>query len=291
MVKSIKSNLEKLVWGYLLPDSICYRIWYRKVFKRKLNLKNPQTFNEKIQWLKLHDRKPQYHNLVDKYEAKRIIGSIIGEEYIVKTYGVWDRWEDIDFSQLPDSFVLKFTHDSNSVTICRDKSKLDRASCASKYSKSFKNRDFYHREFKEWVYKGIKPRIIAEEYLQDDTYDDLTNYEFFCCNGKARCVAASVNKLSADARAYSYDLCWNRFHPGEPNLVKKPESLNLMIELAQKIAAYVNNPFVRVDFHDVNGHPYFGEVTFSPNAGLGRFVLDSDDYIFGSWIDLSRGAY
>lgn len=286
-LRNVIKHVKNKFWYYLLPDSICLKIRYKEKFGKKLNLRNPQTFNEKIQWLKLHDRKPYYHDLVDKCEAKKIVGKIIGEEHIIKTLGVWDNYEDIDFSTLPDQFVLKFTHDSGSVTVCTDKSKFNKDDYSGKYAHSFANRDYYHRKYKEWVYKGIKPRIIAEEYLPDEKYDCLTTYELYCFNGKPKIMFLLINKLTPDATAYYYDMSWNRLRPDAKNNFDKPQNFELMKELAEKIARNVDNPFVRVDFYDVDGKVYFGEVTFYPDAGMSRSSIRES---FGDYIDLTRGA-
>ena len=148
---------------------------------KKLNLKNPQTFNEKLQWLKLYDRKPIYTTMVDKYEVKQFVANIIGEEYIIPTLGVWNSFDDIDFDSLPDRFVLKTTHDSGGVVICSDKRKLDLDTARKKLTKSLKNNFYY--QGREWPYKNVKPRIIAEKYVIDDITGELRDYKFFCFDG------------------------------------------------------------------------------------------------------------
>ena len=288
-LKRALKSCRDAVWCYLIPDALCHRITHRRLFGVKADLRSPRTFNEKIQWLKLHDRKPLYRHLVDKYEAKGIMAGLIGEEHIIPALGVWDRFEDIDFDSLPDEFVLKFTHDSGSVTVCTDKSAFDFGAAARKYSASFKNRSFYHREYKEWAYKGIPRRIIAEPYLKDDVFRDLTTYELHCCNGAVRYITVITNKLGADAAAHIYDLSWERYHKDLPKTVARPRGLELMIELAEKTARFIDNPFVRIDFYEAKGKVYFGEVTFYPNAGIGTFQYD-DDLEFGQMIDLGRGA-
>lgn len=295
-LRIVKEKLHDCFWYYLLPDSVYLKIRYKQVFGKKLNLNNPQTFNEKIQWLKLHDRKPEYHTMVDKYEVKNWVAKIIGEEYIIKTFGVWDKYEDIDFNSLPEQFILKCTHDSASVTICTDKSNFDVSRSAWKYDDVFMKRDYYHYENKQWAYKGVKPRIIAEEYLQDDKYESLADYKFYCFNGKAKCIYVAINRFT-NLRLDIYDLEWNKmpydhnhkYHYREDYL-DKPKEFDLMKELAEKIARYVDNPYVRVDFYEVKGKVYFGEITFYPEGGMGYFDPEEWDYTFGSWIDLNRGA-
>jgi len=290
LLVKIKIHIETIIWCYIIPDKISLKKWYYLEMGKRLDYKNPSTLSEKIQWLKIHDRNPLYHKLVDKYEVKKIIGDLIGEEHIIKPLGIWNDFKDIDFSTLPNQFVLKFTHDSGSVTVCKDKRLLDYYECAKKYAHSFKNRDYYHRIYKEWAYKGVRPRILAEEYLKDDKYEDLTNYEFYCCNGTPKFVNASINKLSNDACAYLYSLSWERLHPELPNVIERPKNFDLMIELSKKIAKFINNPFERIDFYEVNGNVYFGEITFYPAGGVQKFFYKDDDAVFGRYVDLSKGA-
>ena len=293
-LRIIKESILNYFNYYLLPDSVYLKFRYRKVFGKKLSFRKPQRFSEKIQWLKLHDRKELYHHLVDKYEVKDYIGKIIGEEYIIKNIGVWERYEDIDFSILPDKFILKCTHDSASVTICTDKSKFNIKEHSWKYTDIFMKRDYYHFENKQWAYKGIKPRIIAEEYLEDDKYSSLADYKLYCFNGKAKCVYVTINRFT-NLRVNIYDLEWNKMpfdhiHQSTDEVIDKPHNLNLMVELAEKIARFIDNPYVRVDFYEVKGKVYFGEVTFYPEGGMGYFDPIEWDYTFGSWIDLTKGA-
>lgn len=149
----------------VLPDKMYLKICYKLATGKKLDLKNPQTFNEKLQWLKLYDRKPEYTRMVDKYEAKKYVAEKIGEEYIIPTLGVWDHFDEIDFDSLPDQFVLKCTHDSGGLVIVRDKAKLDKVAAKQKIEKSLK-RNYYYSG-REWPYKDVKPRIIAEKYMED----------------------------------------------------------------------------------------------------------------------------
>ena len=163
-----------------LPDSAYLKLVYRQSVGKKLNLKNPQTFNEKLQWLKLYDRRPEYTRMVDKYEAKRYVAERIGEEYIIPTFGVWDRFDDIDFERLPNQFVLKCTHDSGGLVVCRDKSRLDFQVARKKIEKSLKTNYYLHS--REWPYKNVKPRIIAEQYMEDESTEGLLvlmDYKFY----------------------------------------------------------------------------------------------------------------
>ena len=285
-----KEALYNFFWYYLLPDSWYLKYRYKQVFGRSLDLKHPKAFSEKNQWLKLHDRKPIYSKLVDKYEVKPIIAKIIGDEYIINTLGVWDNYEDIDFDKLPNQFVLKCTHDSASITICLDKTKFDKNQHAWKYNDIYMKRDYYHYENKQWAYKGIKPRIIAEEYIQDDQYDSLSDYKLYCFNGVARGVYVTINRFT-NLSVSMYDMDWNlmpfeHIHPNQGEKIEKPKNLELMRKLAEKIANFIDNPFVRVDFYETNGKVYFGEITFYPEGGMGYFKPEEWDYILGSWIKL-----
>lgn len=276
---------------YLIPDRWYLKWKYKRVFGEVLNLHHPLKFSEKIQWLKLYDRKEIYHHLVDKYEVKSIIAKVIGDKYIIQTLGVWDKFSDIDFSKLPKQFVLKCTHDSASITICQDKDVFDKKEIEWKYDHIFMRRDYYHFENKQWAYKGIKPRIIAEEFIEDDKFECLADYKFYCFGGNARCVYVTINRFS-NLSVSMYDMEWKKMpfehiHPNLGENIPKPMNLSLMKDLAEKIARFIDNPFVRVDFYETKGLVYFGEVTFYPEGGMGMFKPEEWDYILGSWIKLN----
>lgn len=274
----------------MLNDKSFLKVKYKQRIKQRLNLDNPQTFNEKLQWLKLYDRKPEYTNMVDKYEVKKYIASIIGEEYIIPTLGVWDNFEDIDFDKLPNKFVLKCTHDSGGLVICEDKSKLDKKESSKKINKSLKRNYYYHA--REWPYKNVKPRIIAEKFIEDKKSKDLKDYKFMCFNGKVKCSFVCSNRNSDNGLNVDFfDLDWNRMpferhYPKSKLDIPKPENYDLMIELSEKLAKDL--PFVRADFYEVDGKVYFGELTFFPGAGFEEFTPESWDYTLGSWIELPK---
>ena len=291
IVRLTKKWLHDIVAYYLLPDSWYLRIRYREVFHKSLHLCHPKKFTEKMQWLKIHDRKPIYHQLVDKYEVKPIIAGIIGEQYIIRTLGVWDKFEEIDWNSLPNQFVLKCTHDSASIIVCKDKSTFNPAEHAWKYNDVYMKRDYYHFENKQWAYKDLKSRIIAEEYIEDDRYDSLSDYKLYCFNGKAKGVYVTINRFT-NLSVSMYDMDWNlmpfeHIHPNKGEKISKPKCLREMTMLAEKIARYIDNPFVRVDFYEVKGKVYFGEVTFYPEGGMCYFEPEEWDYTLGSWMDLS----
>lgn len=270
-----------------LPDKLYLQLLFRKRLGRSLNLKDPRTFNEKLQWLKLYDRKPEYTTMVDKAAVKDYVAGKIGGEYLIPTLGLWDNFDDIDFDALPDRFVLKCTHDSGGLVICRDKEKLNRDEARKKIEKSLATNYYYHG--REWPYKNVKPRILAEEYLQEDS-GDLRDYKLMCFNGEPRCILVCAERSSAEGvRMSFFDPEWNllpmkRKCPRIQGTVEKPETLLRMLSLARELARDI--PFARVDFYDVNGQIYFGEITFFPASGFGIFEPECWDAALGSWLSL-----
>lgn len=278
--------LSKTSWLY--TDKFYLRCRFRLKLGYSLNLNAPQSYNEKLQWLKLYDKNPQYTRMVDKYEAKKYVASIVGEEYIIPTLGGWERFDDIDFDKLPQQFVLKTTHDSGGVVICRDKSKFDKAAARKKLEKSL--RHDYYRTTKEWPYKNVKRRIIAEEYMEDES-GELKDYKFFCFDGvpKALFIATDRFTVGEETKFDFFDMEFNHlpFRNGHPNAnikINKPNGFEQMQELAAKLSTGI--PHLRVDFYNINGRIYFGELTFYHWSGLVPFVPREWDYIFGSWLTL-----
>ncbi|WP_209510531.1 ATP-grasp fold amidoligase family protein [Sedimentibacter acidaminivorans] len=272
----------------MLPDILYLELMFYHRIKSKLNLKNPRSFNEKLQWLKLYDRNPVYTNLVDKYEVRKYISKTIGEEYLIPLIGVWDKFDAIDFSKLPNHFVLKCTHDSGGIIICKDKSKLDIEAAKKKINKSLK-RNYYYLG-REWPYKNVKPRIICEKYMVDESGIELKDYKFMCFNGKVRCSFVCLNRNSQSGLNVDfYDMDWNpmsfeRHYPSSGTTIPRPINFDKMIDFAEKLSK--NIPFVRVDFYETNGHLYFGELTFHPGSGFEEFTPELYDYLLGSWIKL-----
>ena len=271
----------------LLPDSAYISLKYFYHFRKLPNLKKPKTFNEKLQWLKIHDRKPEYTKMVDKYEAKKYIAENVGEEYVVPNIGVWEKFEDIDFESLPEQFVLKCTHDCGGLVIVKDKSKLDIEAARNKINKSLRRNYFW--EGREWPYKNVKPRIIAEKYLEDSRTGELPDYKFFCFNGIARAlfIATERSNESEETKFDFYDMDFNHlpFTNGHPNanvIPAKPETFDKMKELAEKISKGI--PLLRVDFYEVDGKVYFGELTFSHWSGMIPFKPEEWDRKLGDMI-------
>ena len=295
-IKRFISN-PKIRFGYLnalgfyrhLSDEKFLKKAFRVHLGYELNLDNPQTFNEKLQWLKLHDRKPEYTHMVDKYEAKKYVAEKIGEEYIIPTLGVWDKFEDIDFDKLPDQFVLKCTHDSGGLVICRDKKRLDIDAAKKKINACLKVN--YYNKWREWPYKDVKPRIIAEVYMEDDSTSELRDYKFFTFNGKVKAlfIATERQKEGEETKFDFFDSEFKHLeitngHPNADVIPEKPYNFEKMKMLAEKLSE--NIPHLRVDFYEANGKIYFGELTFSHWSGFVPFKPEKWDGIMGSWIEL-----
>ncbi len=255
-----------------------------------LNLDNPRTFNEKIQWLKLHNHKSEYTMMVDKVEAKKYVANIIGEEYIIPTLAVYNTADEIDFEKLPDQFVLKCTHDSADIVICRDKSRLDFEEARRKMAVGLK-RNYYWKS-REWPYKNVKPRIIAEKYMSSDG-DELIDYKWFCFEGEPQYMFIATDRFnkSEDTKFDFYDMNFQHLpftngHPNAKRTIEKPLSFETMKALAGRLSEGM--PHVRVDFYDINGHVYFGEMTFSHWSGMVPFVPRKWDFVFGEQIKLPK---
>ena len=256
----------------------------------KLNLQNPRTFNEKLQWLKLHNQKTEYITMVDKYDVKKYVADIIGEEYIIPTLGVWNSFEEIDFDKLPNQFVLKCTHDSGGLVICKDKKELDLIKAEKKITKSLHNNYYFYG--REWPYKNVKPRIIAEPYMEDNKVHELIDYKLMCFNGEVKCSFTCSERFSQEGlKVTFFDNDWKvmpfeRHYPSSKNPPQKPLNFNKMLEFATKLSRGI--PFVRVDFYEINGLLYFGELTFFPGNGFEEFTPLEWDYKMGSWLKLPK---
>jgi len=273
---------------YFVPDSLYLKLQYKNFIGKDLNLENPTTFNENLQWLKLHDRKPEYTQMVDKYEVRKYIKETIGGEYLVPLLGVYSRFEEIDFDALPNQFVLKPNHTSGDIYICQDKSSIDYVELKEEVNRWLKRN--YYWVHREWPYKNIKPRIICEKYMVDESGTELKDYKFMCFNGKVKCSFVCSNRYSSKGLNVDfYDAEWNlmpfeRLYSGSQKELTKPKNYVKMIELAEKVAH--DKYFVRVDFYEINGQLFFGEITFYPGSGLEKFVPESYDYLLGSWLEL-----
>lgn len=267
-----------------IDDEIFLKISYKCAFNKKLNLDNPQTFNEKLQWLKLYDRNPKYTKMVDKYEVKEYVSNIIGKQYIIPTLGVWDKFENIDFEKLPNQFVLKCTHDSGGIVICKDKNKFNYKDAERKINECLK-RNYYYAG-REWPYKNVKPRIIAEKYMEQKSKEELKDYKIMCFSGRAKCSFVCSDRYSKEGlKVTFFDLNWNklpfeRHYPSSSEKIDKPSNYNLMIKLSEELAQDI--PFIRVDWYEIDGKLYFGELTFYPGSGFEEFTPKEWDTTLGS---------
>ena len=274
--------MDSMVSHFLkwLPDKPYLALRFRYKMGYWMDFDNPKTFNEKLQWLKLYNRKPEYTKMVDKYAVKEYVASIIGDEYIIPTLGVWDRPEDIEWERLPDQFVLKTTHGGGSggVVICKDKIAFDKVIAINKLKQSMRS-DIY-RNLREWPYKNVEKRVIAEKYIAPSNVShsfDLTDYKFYCFDGEP-IYCQVIRDRSTKETIDFYDMEWN--HQEFVGLtekcsygdipVDKPNHFEDMKRICRNLAK--NIPFVRVDQYVVANKVYFGELTFFPNSGLGRFT-------------------
>lgn len=270
-----------------IPDELYLRMAYRAVTGKKLHLNPPVTYNEKLQWLKLHDRKPEYTNMVDKYEVRKFVAERVGEKYLVGVLGVWDKAEDIDFTALPSQFVLKCTHDCGGLIICRDKESLDIEAAKRKLDDCLKT-NFYWQG-REWPYKNVKPRIYAEEYLADIGDSQLTDYKVFCFDGKPQLIQVDYDRYSGHKRQF-FDCDWNRldisFHFPSDNTkqIPRPEVLEEMLVLARQLSA--GFPHLRTDFYIVGNRLYVGEMTFFHGTGFGKWWPEGTDAWLGQFLKI-----
>ncbi len=288
-------NKIKLVLLYKFSRFYSDENFLRRLYKlrmgKELNLENPQTFSEKLQWLKLYNRKPEYTQMVDKVGAKEYVANIIGEEYIIPTIGVWDRAEDIDWDSLPNQFVLKCTHDSGGIVICKDKATLDIQKATKKLKKSMQRDYFYDN--REWPYKNVKKRIIAEKFIEVQGHQDIPDYKFFCFNGEPMYCQVIRDRNTKETIDF-YDMEWNHMpfvglNPIATNgetPVARPLCIEDMICICKKLSK--NIPFSRIDLYVIDDKEYFGEITFFPASGIGWFRPEEWNYTFGSWIKLPQ---
>lgn len=266
-------------FSFLFSDKQYLQMMYWLHLGRKLNLKNPKTFNEKLQWLKLYNHKPEYTIMVDKVKAKEYVAKLIGEEHIIPTLGVWDDPDDIDFDALPDQFVLKCNHNSGTgMCICRDKSKRDIEKVKAELRKGLKEN--YFMRWREWPYKNVPRKILAEKFMVDESGTELKDYKIFCFNGEPR-YCQVISDRNTDEKIDFYDMHWKRLvglvglvglndkvHNSE-YAIPCPESFENMKQMASLLAKSI--PFSRIDFYEINHQAYFGEITFFPATGFGNF--------------------
>lgn len=280
--------LLKLATKYVVSDKLYLKYLFKKRMGYKLDLKNPKTFNEKLQWLKLYDRNPEYTKMVDKIQAKEYVSKIIGPEHIIPTLGVWNDPSEINYDELPDQFVIKCNHNSGTgMYICKDKSKMDINAVNEGLRKGL-NENFY-KYGREWPYKNVKPRIIAETLLSESNFE-LYDYKLMCFGGKVKCTFVCSERHSGDGlKVTFFDNEWKRLpfirtYPSSSSEISKPKHFSEMIKYAEILGKDL--PFVRVDFYEINDIVYFGELTFYPGCGFEGFKPIEWDLKLGDYINL-----
>lgn len=307
IIERIK-NPKKLFYGlvlrldkkvpYGLPAKLVVKAHFYRAMGYDLDLKHPKTFNEKLNWLKLYDRNPLYTKMVDKYEVKDYVAGIIGKEYIIPTLGVWDSFDDIDFNKLPEQFVLKCTHDSGGVVICRDKSTFNISAAREKLNHNM-HKNFYYSS-REYPYKNVKPRIIAEKYMEQmeikettvrSDLQGLTDYKFYCFNGEPK-YCQVIRDRDTHQTIDFYDMDWKHqeFVGLNPNAnngktpVERPKDLQRMRNICRKLSKDMS--FVRIDLYSIDDKTYYGEITFYPNGGYGKIRPEEWNKKLGEMINL-----
>lgn len=269
-----------------MDDSNYLKLIFKVRMGYKLNLEHPETFSEKLQWIKINKRESSWTKMVDKYEVREYIAQSIGEKYLIPLLGVYDSFDKIEFDKLPEKFVLKCTHDSGGLIICKDKNKFDKNYAKKKIDKCLKKNYFYWG--REWPYKNVKPRIVCEEFISDSK-DSPDDYKVLCFNGKAKLIELHRGRFDKHTQDF-YDIKWNKTSISQDGITsdiiyEKPKELDEMIRLSEKLAQGI--PHVRIDWYIVNGKLYFGEITFFDGSGLDPFDNLEDDYLLGSWINLN----
>ena len=293
--KAMDDPRSAIAWAFrktktMWSDEMYLRILYRLFYGKRLNLKDPIRYSEKMQWLKLYHRKPIFTQMVDKFEVKKIVAEKIGADYVIPCYGVWDSFDDIDFETLPNQFCLKCTHDSGSFVICKDKATFDYASAKEKLERNL-NKNFFY-EFREWPYKDVKARILAEKYEPSLGNIDSVEYKLTCCNGDVRAITVCGGIPHADFSLRSNDTFtkdwqrqnWYAYYKPKGGDIKKPAQMDEIINLSEKLSNGI--PYVRVDWYIIKGKPFFGEFTFYTWAGFLRFMPSNMDEVMGKWIVL-----
>lgn len=295
LIRAIKSPKKILVFilnkgAKLFSDKKFLKMKFRLEMGHNLDLDNPKTFNEKLQWLKLYNRKPEYTTMVDKHAVKEYVANIIGKEHIIPTLGVWNSIDEIDWDTLPNQFVIKTTHGGGGggVVICKDKTNFDKKKAKKTIQKSLDG-DIYWN-YREWPYKDVPKRIIAEQFMSNNG-KDLEDYKIHCFNGEPKFILVCSNRYGNGAMIDDfYTPEWELMdvrrpgHPKSEKASKAPEQLNQMLELSRTLSKDI--PFLRTDFYIINNKIYFGELTFFPASGMSKFEPEEWDYTFGNYLKL-----
>jgi len=291
MIRSICRGLMYFMYvpgiRNILPDSWYVRCQYRYRTGKKLDLKDPRTFNEKMQWQKLNDKNPEYTKMVDKDGVRSFVSGKIGEKYLIPLVGIFDRFDDMDLTAFPKEFVIKCTHDSGSVVIVKDKDSMDVAAVRKKIRKAQRRNYFWIG--REWAYKNIKPRIIVEEYLKDESGAEPRDYKIFCFGGVPKLVQVDLDRFTNHRRnIYSPEweyLGFTSMYPMDPDThVPRPEKLDEMLSIAKVLSEGITQ--VRVDLYVIGPKVYFGELTLYHGSGMEEYRPPEWDGILGGWVDL-----
>lgn len=276
--------------GFLnwIPDALYLKIVYRAETGKRLDLKHPMTYNEKLQWLKLYDRRPEYTMMVDKYEVRKYVAEKIGEEYLIPLIGVYDSVDEIPWEELPDKFVLKCTHGSGSNIICSNKRKLDIEEAKKKLRKWMKKNWYWFG--REWAYKNVRPRIICEKFLLDKANSVPDDYKLMCFNEQVRLIQHHRDRFAQHTLDF-FDTSWARVSmtQGVPNSIapsERPRNLDTMISFAEILAQ--NTKYSRIDFYYCDGRIYFGEITLYPTSGFTKISPSEYDLVLGELIKLDQ---
>lgn len=291
-LKPFAKSLERLS-PYVRNDETYLRWYYFLCMKKRLNLKSPTTYNEKINWLKLYNRNPFYTTLVDKLKVKDVVAQKIGAEHVIKTLGVWKRAEDIEWDKLPDRFVLKTTQGGGNVgiVICRDKSTFDKVTAVTNMNAALKQNLYYSS--REWPYKDVEPMIFAEEYMEDE-HGELRDYKFFCFNGKCKMLFVATERQTREEPYFNFfdenynPLPFEQGHRVNPVIPEKPEGFDEMKRVAEELSEGL--PHARMDLYVIDGNVYFGEYTFYHFGGTMPFEPAEWDYKIGEWLKLPNNT-
>ena len=274
--------------GSLIPDKEYLCLLWRIRMGESLNLSNPTTYNEKLQWIKLYDHNPLYSVLVDKIDVKEWVGRRIGSRYLIPTYGVWESVDEIDWECLPDEFVINCSHDSGSVLLCRDKRTFDFTHARNRLAEGLKNSTY--ERLREWPYKNVKRRILAEKLLVDTSLDDLPDYKFYCFDGEVKLLGIYTNRNKPGGTKADYfdrdfkELLLGWGYPKSETKIERPQRFEEMIAVAEDLSKGI--PEVRVDLYLCDEKVYFGEMTFFDGSGFAHFDNPEYDKLLGGWINL-----
>lgn len=284
LCQCVLAATQRLRIDCFIPDKLYLDLLFGWRIGHRLNWNNPRTYNEKLQWLKIYNRQPQYTDMVDKYKVKQFVTSKLGDDHVARLLGVWDSPDNIEWDGLPDRFVLKCSHDSGGIVICKDKNTFNKKAAVEKLEANFKKNFFYGG--REWPYKDVERRVFAEQYLEDEN-GQLNDYKVFCFNGEPRIIQVDYDRFKAHRRTL-FTPEWERIdatfcYPTDFNReIPKPRVLEQLLDMSRKLSFGI--PHVRTDFYIVKGKVYFGEMTFFPESGTGIIIPEELDIQMGSWI-------